>query len=186
MYYNEFMSSKKKKISPSDLNGISIYHEEKRTVYSPFFSKKAYIINENNAGQYVSYIQGYLIALIIFVVSYIIYRKPLIPVLLTLMFMASTIFIFYRNFLSKANTIDDYKKPKRASFAIRQASSLSQEEIWTIIIASPLLAAAIMYNAHLNHYEGVMYYFMLFISIVALAYGILHIYILIIKKNQEL
>ncbi|MBQ5555764.1 MAG: hypothetical protein IIT44_08315, partial [Erysipelotrichaceae bacterium] len=80
----------------------------------------------------------------------------------------------------------DYKKPKRDSFAIRQASSLSQKEIWTIIIASPLLAAAIMYNAHLNHYEGVMYYFMLFISIVALAYGILHIYILIIKKNQEL
>ena len=76
MYYNEFMSSKKKKISPSDLNGISIYHEEKRTVYSPFFSKKAYIINENNVNQYVSYIQGYLIALIIFVVSYIIYRKP--------------------------------------------------------------------------------------------------------------
>ncbi len=102
------------------------------------------------------------------------------------MFMASTIFIFYRNFLSKANTIDDYKKPKRDSFAIRQASSLSQKEIWTIIIASPLLAAAIMYNARLNHYEGAMYYFMLFISIVALAYGILHIYILIIKKNQEL
>ena len=68
------MSTKKKKILPKDLNGIFVYHEEKRTVYAPPFSRRGYIISDSNIDQYVSYVQAYLIAIIIFVVAYIIYR----------------------------------------------------------------------------------------------------------------
>ena len=52
LYYNFFMANNKKNIKPFELNGISIYHEQKRTVYSPFFSSRGYIINENNIREY--------------------------------------------------------------------------------------------------------------------------------------
>ena len=184
-YYNRFMSGKKNRIRPAELNGISIYHEEKRTVYSPFFSKRAYIISENNVSYYVSYIQGYLIAILIFLIAYMLYRKPLLPILLTLAFLASNIFMFYRSFIAKANIIENYRKPKRDSFAARQADTMSEGNILTVIICSPLLAAAIMFNSHLNHYEGGMFYLMLAISAVTLAYGLLHIYVLYLKKSSK-
>ena len=184
LYYNFCMANKKKYVSPSQLNGISVYHEQKRTVYSPFFSSRGYIINENNIKEYVSYVQSYLIAIIIFLVSYIFYRKFWISLLLSLAFMASTIFIFYRNFLSKANVIEDYRKPEKGSFVQRQASSLREKDIWTIIVCSPLLSLSILIHSYLNRYEGFMSYMMIFIAVVSLIYGILHIAVLIHKKKN--
>ena len=184
LYYNFCMANKKKNIKPSDLNGISVYHEQKRTVYSPFFSSRGYIINENNIGEYVSYVQSYLIAIIIFLGSYIIYRKFWISIFLSLAFMASTIFIFYRNFLSKANVIDDYRKPARDSFIQRQADSMDEKNIRTIIICSPLLAVCILIHSYLNQYEGAMFYMMDFIAAVSLAYGVLHVFVLLRKKKS--
>ena len=179
------MSTKKKKILPKDLNGIFVYHEEKRTVYAPPFSRRGYIISDSNIDQYVSYVQAYLIAIIIFVVAYIIYRKLTIPILLASMFIAVNLFLFYRSFLSKANIIANYKRPKRDSFAQRQAAALDEKQIITIIIASPLLAAAIMFNSYLNGFKDEMFYMMLFISLIAIAYGILHIYVLILKRKSD-
>lgn len=171
-------------IDPRDLNGISIYHEEKRTVYSPRFSKKGYIITKDNARQYQSYIQGYLIALLVFSLAYIIYRNFWMALLLAAIFIASTIGTFYFTFIRNANFIDNYNKPQRDTFAVRQASYLSDKQLWTIIICCPLLALAIMYNAHLRGYTGSSYYLMAFISFIAILYGILHIYILYYKKKN--
>jgi len=72
-------------------------------VYAPPFSRRGYIISDSNIDQYVSYVQAYLIAIIIFVVAYIIYRKLTIPILLASMFIAVNLFLFYRNFLSKGD-----------------------------------------------------------------------------------
>ncbi len=173
-----------KSIKPSQLNGISVYHEQKRTVYSPFFSSRGYIISETNVKEYVSYIQSYLIAIVIFLVSFIFYRNFMISFLLCFVFMISTIYIFYRNFLSKANIIEDYKKPKKDSFIQRQANSMDEKNIWTIIICSPLLALSILVHSYLNHYEGFMFYTMVFISAVSLIYGILHVAVLLYKKKN--
>ena len=182
--YNVDMARKDKKCDLSALNGLSIYHDSKRTVYSPFFSKKGYILTENNVEEYISYIQGYLIAMMIFLVVQIFYKRIWLSVSLTVVFLASSVFMFYKNFISKSAIIEDYKKPKREGFVERQARSLETKNIWTIILCSPLLAAMIMLNSYLNHNEGALFYLMAAISLVALFYGILHIYVLIYKKKH--
>ena len=106
------MANKKKDYDPKQLYGMSVYHDDKHTVYSPFFSKKGYLINENNVRAYVSYIQGYLIALLVFSVSYIIRKELLLPTLLALFFLISNIATFYMSFIKKAGVIDNYKKPE--------------------------------------------------------------------------
>lgn len=177
------MANKKKDYDPKSLYGMSVYHDNKHTVYSPFFSKKGYLINENNVRDYVSYIQGYLIALLVFCIAYIIRKEFILPSILALFFLISNILTFYRGFIKKAGVIENYKKPERDSFAVRQAKSLESKNIWTIIICCPLLAAATMLYSYLNHYEGFMFYLMLFISVFVVLYGILNIYILIYKKK---
>jgi hypothetical protein len=178
------MANKKEKYDVQSIQGISIYHEDKRTVYSPFFQQKGYILSENNVHAYVSYIQGYLVALVVFVVAFIIYRRFLIPFILALLFMISTIVSFYLNFIRKANVIENYKKPERDSFISRQAK-LDRKNLLTIAISSPLLSIALMLHAYLNQFAGEMFYMMLLIAIVALLYGLLHIYILYYKKINE-
>ncbi len=177
--------NRKKERDPSSLNGLSIYHDGKHTVYAPFYSRRAYILTKENAGAYVSYIQGYLVTLLVFVAAYIIYRKIWMPVILASLFLISTFVSFYLNFLRKANVIEDYRKPHRDSFVTRQAASLEEKNILTIIISSPLLAAALMFHSYLNHYEGAMFYIILAVAVVAALYGLLHVYILIYKRNNS-
>ena len=184
LYYNSFMAKKKRVYNPSELNGMSIYHDEKRTVYAPFFTKKAYIITEKNVNDYIVYIQGYLLGLLVFSLSYIITKNLLLSALLGLLFIISTIVVFYLSFIRKANVIENYNKKEKDSFAIRQAKYLDKKNIITIIICAPLLAFMIMVNSYINHFEGSLFYFSLFIAIVALLYGILHIYILIYKNKH--
>ena len=174
------MAKNKRQIDPKDLNGLSIYHDEKRTVYMPFFSKKAYIITEKNAKDYVSYIQGYLIALMIFAVAYIVTKNPLIGILLAVTFMISNIAVFYMNFIKKAN----YNKAPRDNFAIRQAKSLDRKNIITIIICCPLLALAFMLNSYFNKFTGAALYLSIAAAIASVLYGLLHIYILIYKDRN--
>ena len=177
------MANKKKDYDPKQLYGMSVYHDDKHTVYSPFFSKKGYLISENNVKEYFNYIQGYLIALLVFSVAYIIRKELILPVLLALFFLISNIVTFYVSFIKKAGVIENYKKPERDSFAVRQAKSLESKNIWTIIICCPLLAAATMLYSYLNHYEGFMFYMMMLISVFVLLYGFLNIYILVYKKK---
>ncbi len=177
------MANKKKDYDPNQLYGMSVYHDGKHTVYSPFFSKKAFLIDKSNVRDYVNYIQGYLIAIMVFSVAYIIRKELLLPVLLSLFFLISNIVTFYMTFIKKAGIIENYKKPERDSFAVRQAKSLESKNIWTIIICCPLLAAVTMLYSYLNQYEGFMFYMMLFISVFVLLYGFLNVYILIYKKK---
>ena len=182
--YNDVMARKDKKYDLNALYGMSIYHDSKRTVYSPFFSKKGYILTENNVEHYISYIQGYLIAMMIFIVVQIFYKRIWLSLSLTLVFLVSSIYMFYKSFISKAAIIEDYKKPRREGFVARQARSLETKNIWTIILCSPLLSAMIMLNSYLNHNEGASFYLMVVIALIALFYGILHIYVLIYKKKH--
>ncbi len=176
---------KNKKTDPANLNGPSVYHTDRKTVYAPFFTKKAYIITPENMKQYVSYIQGYLVSIVVFVIAYLIYRKPLIPVILMVLFMVSTVAVFYFNFIRKAAVLDNFKKPEKEGFISRQAKALDYKRIWTVIIASPLLAIAIMIHSYLNKYEGAMLYIMVFMALLAAFYGILHIFVLLNKKHNE-
>ena len=181
------MSKKHKRTyDPSVLSGLSIYQESKRTVYSPFYSSKGYIVTADNCRHYVSYIQSYLIAMLIFSLSFIITKNMIIALALGLLFIIGNIISFHTQFLRKTAIIDPYKKPVRDNFAVRQAKALDVKNIVIIIICCPILALVLMLNGYVNRFEGFAFYLNLFTSIVAVLYGILHIYILIIKKRDNL
>ena len=170
----------------SELNGISIYQEGKRTVYSPFFSKKGYLITENNVKNYSSYIQGYIISILIFLIAFIIRKDILIPLSLALVFLLASILSFYQNFIKRTGVIENYKKPQRDSYIVRKAKSNTKKDLYTIIICCVVLAAATFMNLSLNQYHGILLYLMSALAIAVILYGLLHIYILFYKKKTDL
>ena len=176
--------AKKRKTDLKDPNGIFIYHDDKKVIYAPPFSSKGYVLNEENVRYYISHLQSFMIALLIILVAYIFTRNFPISLLLAVLFILSESFFFYRNFLSKAVFIENYKRPEKDGFIKRQAESTSEKQLKTTIIASPLLSIAIMLNSYLNGYKGAMFYLMAFIALISLAYGLLNIYILKYKKDH--
>ena len=175
----------KRNYDPAVLHGISIYQDEKRTVYSPFFTESGYVITPENCRNYVSYIQGYLMSLLVFSIAYLITRNMLISISLSAAFIIGNIISFYQNFIRKASVIRPYRKPARDSFSVRQARSLEVKNIITVIVCCPLLAATLLLNGYINHFEGMALYLNVFTSICALLYGFLHVYILMIKKRNN-
>lgn len=180
------MAKKKRELLPEDLSGMSIYHDDKRTVYSPFFLNKAYVLTKENCRRYYDYIKGYLMSLLIFGLAYIITKNILISLLLGLAFMAGTIYVFYAKFIKKAAVIPDYRKPAKDSFFIRQAKNLDLPRIWTIIICCFLLSIVIIFNGYLNGFTGAYRILNLILAIVPIVYAIMHIWILIYKKRNNL
>ena len=180
------MAKIKKVYDPKKLKGMSIYQEEKRTVYSPFFTKYGYVVSQSTCRAYTQYVQGYLISLFIFALAYIISKNIWVSLGLGTAFFLGTLLAFYLNFIKKAVLIKDYKKHDRDSFFVRQAKSLPAKNIITIIVACFLLTGMIMLNGYINKFAGAYFILNTVLAAVALLYGFMHIYILIYKKKNNL
>ena len=88
------MAKQKRKVLAKQLQGMSIYHEEKRTVYSPFFSKNGYVLTDENSREYRSYITNLLFAFLIFSLAYIFTKNIWAALLLGLLFAIGSIVSF--------------------------------------------------------------------------------------------
>ena len=179
------MAKEKRKILAKDLHGMSIYHEEKRTVYAPFFTKNGYVLTDDNCKEYRSYVTNYLFALLIFSVVYIVTKNLLPSLLLGLAFLIGAIIAFYLRFIKKTAVIPNYKRPLKDNFFYRQAKNLDNKRIWTIIICCVLLAFFIILNGKISNFEGAYLYLNIFFAIVAIVYGIMNVYILLLKKKLD-
>lgn len=179
------MAKEKRKILAKDLHGMSIYHEDKRSVYAPFYSKNGYVLTDENCKEYRSYVTNYLFALLIFSIVYIVTKNIVPALLLGLLFLIGAIIAFYLRFLKKAAKIPNYKRPFRDNFFYRQAKNLDNKRIWTIIICCVLLAFFIVLNGKISKFEGSYLYLNTFFAIVAIVYGIMNVYILLLKKKLD-
>ncbi|MBR4461805.1 MAG: hypothetical protein IKS51_04420 [Erysipelotrichaceae bacterium] len=179
------MAKTKKEYDPSKINGLSIYHDSKHTIYAPFFSSKGYILTKGNIHAYITYVEGYLVAPIAFIVAYIIWRKIWVALLAALIVIQVTILNFYLNFIRKASVIDNYERPSGDNFITRQAT-LEKRRLWEIIICCPILAGLIMLYSYLSGFEGATFYIMLATAIAAILYGVLHLYILLYKSRNKI
>ena len=176
----------KKTYDPSLMRGISIYQEEKRTLYAPFFSKKAYIITEKNANHYINYVVGYLAALVIFEVVLIFSRSSLLSLSAAVLALIVNYIFFYKRFLSKAAVIEDFNKTrKHESFITRQARQLDYDRIYTLIICCILLAVILYFYMLWQKLDGIYFYIVLLTIILAALYGFINVAILITKRKAE-
>lgn len=180
------MAKVKKVYDPKKLKGMSIYQEDKRTVFSPFYTKNGYIISQSLCKTYTNYVQGYLISLFIFALSYIIFKKIWVSLGLALAFFIGTVISFYLNFIKKATLITNFKKETKDNFIIRQAKTLPVKNIITIIVASILLSLTIMFNGYINNFTGSYFILNTSLAIVSFIYALINVYILIYKKKNNL
>ena len=177
--------AKNNKYDPSTIRGISIYHEDKRTLYAPFYTSKAYIMNGNNTRYYVNYVLGYVTSMVAFEAVYIFSKNLTISLLIAAAVLISNFVFFYFNFLKKAAVIENFSKEKKDSFVLCQAKQLEYDRIYTLIVCCILLVVIFVFYAKWQDLEGIYLYIVILSIIVSAIYGIVNLAILRCKRNLD-
>ena len=184
LFYNNLME-KNKKYDPSEIRGISIYHDGKRTVYAPFYSKKGYIMTESNTKHYINYMIGYIAAVVALEFAVIFTKNTPLSIGIALLVLIINFVSFYFNFLRKAAVIENYPRNKKDNFIIRQAKELEYDRIYTLIVCCILLIVIFYFYALWQKLEGIYLYIVVFIAVASVIYLIINIAILICKRNMD-
>ncbi len=184
LFYNINMATKKK-YDPSLIRGISIYQDNGRTLYAPFYSKKAYIMTQNNAAHYINYIVGYIAAMVFFEIAYIFSKDLLISILIAIAVLIANFLFFYFNFIKKAGVLDGYKKEEKDGFILRQAKQLEYDRIYTLIICCILLVVIFYFYALWQDLEGIYLYIIVLSIIASAVYGLVNLAILLRKRKLD-
>ena len=177
--------AKKNKYDPSTIRGISIYHDDKRTLYAPFYSKKAYIMTPANTRHYVNYIVGYITSMVAFEFALILSKNTVISLIAAAAVLVVNFLFFYFNFLKKAAVIDDYTRQKKEGFIIRQAKELEYDRIYTLIVCCILLVVIFAFYAKWQDLEGIYLYIVILSIIISALYGFVNLAILRCKRNMD-
>ena len=178
--------AQKKKYDPSSIRGISIFKDDKRTIYAPFYSRKGYILTENNTGHYVNYVVGYIAAMVAFEFAAIFFKDTLIACLVGLAVLILNFVFFYFNFLRKAAVIEDFGRKPKENFILRQAKTLEYDRIYTLIICCILLVVIFVFYALWQDLEGIYLYIVLLSIAASAIYGFVNLAILIYKRKRNL
>lgn len=183
MFYNNLMANKK--YDPKTIRGISIYQDEKRTVYAPFYSKNGYIMTQSNTGHYINYMVGYLTSLVVFEIVLILSKSVPLSLLSAVLVLIINFLFFYFNFLKKAAVIENYSRQQKENFIIRQARQLEYDRIYTLIICCILLVVIFYFFTLWQKPEGLYLYIIIISGIASAVYGFVNLAILICKRKMD-
>lgn len=187
MVYNIFMANENTKvINTNTITGISIIRKDGKVIYSPFFSNKGYILTPNNARKYTNYINGYIAAMVIFLIAYFISDNFLLSLLIFLLVIGINIAWFYTGFIKKASTIEfkDTVKEKKDNLIVRQARDLEYPRIRELIICCILLVLIFAGYYFWKKPEGIYFYIVLIAGILSAIYLMVNIAIWFYKKKH--
>ena len=176
----------KTKANVKELDGISIYHDAKqRVIYSPFFSKIGYVLHDENVYDYQNYIQSYLVSILVFMAMFYLTNFVSYSFLLAFVYIVVSNIVFYVRCLKKAPKLEQFNKPKKEKYIIKQAKQITTRKLIVIIISCFLLPLFILLNCNLQQYTGKTLIINIIFSILTILYGVLNIIILCVKKKNK-
>lgn len=169
----------------SDINDMFIYQSGKNYVYCGPFSKKGYIVTNDNARAYTLFASRYILAITVLLFLALTTKNVLLSIgagILTFVFFEV---LFRVKFLANLPVIDNFVKPQRASIVESMAESFSVPRIIALICFGVGLVVLVPINAKLQNYEGMLLYVNYAVAIGVGIYTLMGITALIKKlKNR--
>ena len=123
----------------SDLRGVSIYQEKKRTVYYDVLNKNGYIINNAEVKNYMLFSNRHTAIALGAVVIYYLTNNVVLSVGLGIAALIATEIVFRKTFLHKLPEITAYERPKKQSYVDSIATDETVTRIILLIVIGILL-----------------------------------------------
>ena len=146
-------SNSGKTIKTTDLRGLFIYQEKKRTVYYDIFNKSGYILNNAEIKNYLMYSGRYSgMALVGCLLYYMTGNVPL-AVGVAVAGLIILEIVFRKAFLHKLPEIRNYERPEKQKYVDYVAENESLTRMGLILLATVLLVAVLIYNIMTGVYK---------------------------------
>ncbi len=170
----------------SDLRGVSIYQEKKRTVYYDVLTKSGYVINNAEVRNYMLFSNRHTAIILGAVVIYYLSNNVVLSVGLGIAALVAVEFIFRKAFLHKLPEIKAYNRPKKQSYVDSIAADETVTRIILLLVIGVLLAFMLIYNIATGVYEDQLSVIMSYIVIAgAIVLTVLHGIALIKKLTNK-
>ncbi len=170
----------------SDLRGVSIYQEKKRTVYYDVLTKSGYVINNAEVRNYMLFSNRHTAIILGAVVIYYLSNNVVLSVGLGIAALVVVEFIFRKAFLHKLPEIKAYNRPKKQSYVDSIAADETVTRIILLLVIGVLLAFMLIYNIATGVYKDQLSVIMSYIVIAgAIVLTVLHGIALIKKLTNK-
>ncbi|MBE6104277.1 MAG: hypothetical protein E7193_05220 [Erysipelotrichaceae bacterium] len=170
----------------SDLRGVSIYQEKKRTVYYDVLNKNGYIINNAEVKNYMLFSNRHTAIALGAVVIYYLTNNVVLSVGLGIAALIATEIVFRKTFLHKLPEITAYERPKKQSYVDSIATDETVTRIILLIVIGILLAFMLIYNIATGVYKDQLSVIMSYMVIAgAIVLTVLHGIALIKKLTNK-
>lgn len=170
----------------SDINDRFLYPYGKNYVYCGPFSKKAYILTNDNAKSYLLFSARYMIALSVTVLLFVVTSKALISLIAGIATFVVFELVFRLKFLTDLPTVENFVKPERANIIDSLVEKYTVWKMAVLIFCGIGLAVLIPINAYyLQKYEGIILTANFAVAIGVGIYSIIAIIALIKKLKNK-
>ncbi len=170
----------------SDLRGVSIYQEKKRTVYYDMFTKSGYVINNAEVRNYMLFSNRHTAIALGAVVIYYLTNNVVLSVVAGIAALVIMELVFRKTFLQKLPEIKNYQRPHKQSYVDSIATDETVTRILLLILIGVLLAFMLIYNIATGIYKDQLSVIMSYMVVVgAVILTVLHTIALIKKLTNR-
>ncbi|MBQ1534220.1 MAG: hypothetical protein IIZ64_05345 [Erysipelotrichaceae bacterium] len=181
------MTRKRNAMKASELNGLFIYHDQKKgTIFYDIFTKRAFIITSSDVQKYLVYTSMFPACILIsFGVMSLLSLSlvDMIIMFIALMILTESLFRFF--FFYKLPEVKNWKPEKRETVVSYLENNYSSARLTVLTVLLLALAAVIPLYTYIEEMKGIEYYLNYLIAAVALVFAVIVIIALVRKKRNK-
>ncbi|MBQ1307247.1 MAG: hypothetical protein IIY56_03745 [Erysipelotrichaceae bacterium] len=181
------MTRKRNAMKASELNGLFIYHDQKKgTIFYDIFTKRAFIITSSDVQKYLVYTSMFPVCILIsFGVMSLLSLSlvDMIIMFIALMILTESLFRFF--FFYKLPEVKNWKPEKRETVVSYLENNYSSARLTVLTVLLLALAAVIPLYTYIEEMKGIEYYLNYLIAAVALVFAVIVIIALVRKKRNK-
>ncbi len=181
------MTRKRNTVKASELNGLFIYHDQKKgTIFYDIFTRRAFIITSSDVQKYLVYSSMLPACILISFGVMSLFSLSLADMAIlfvALMILSESLFRFI--FFYKLPEVKNWKPEKREGLVSYLENNYSVARLTLLTVLLLALAAVVPLYTYIEEMKGIEYYFNYMIAIAALVFAVIVIIALIRKKRNK-
>ena len=181
------MTRKRNAMKASELNGLFIYHDQKKgTIFYDIFTKRAFIITTSDVQKYLVYTSMFPACILISFGVMSLLSLNLVDMMImfiALMILSESLFRFF--FFYKLPEVKNWKPEKKETVVSYLENNYSSARLTLLTVLLIALAAVIPLYTYIEEMKGIEYYLNYLIAAIALVFALIVIIALVRKKRNK-
>ncbi|MBQ6125539.1 MAG: hypothetical protein IJI77_00730 [Erysipelotrichaceae bacterium] len=181
------MTRKRNAMKASELNGLFIYHDQKKgTIFYDIFTKRAFIITTSDVQKYLVYTSMFPACILISFGVMSLLSLNLVDMMImfiALMILSESLFRFF--FFYKLPEVKNWKPEKKETVVSYLENNYSSARLTLLTVLLIALAAVIPLYTYIEEMKGIEYYLNYLIAAIALVFAVIVIIALVRKKRNK-